>query len=307
MLIHDALLPALDLLIATIDKKADELKDVVKTGRTHLMDAVPLSMGQELSGWSRQIQENEERINSVLTRLNRLAIGGTAVGTGLNSSPEFAALVANHLSEDVGIPFHVSNNYFAAISSQDTAVEVSGHLKTLAVSLMKIANDLRWMNSGPLAGLAEIRLPELQPGSSIMPGKINPVVPEAVCMVAAQVIGNDSCITIAGQSGNFQLNVMLPLVAYNLLQSVEILGNAARALATKAIKDFNINREKIEETLAINPILVTALNREIGYEKGAEIVKRAYHEKRPILEIAKEMTNLDEKRLIDLLNPKNLL
>jgi fumarate hydratase class II len=238
--------------------------------------------------------------------LSGLAQGGTAVGTGINAHPEFGSRVAAALAAHTGIAFHSAANYFEAMSSQDTAVELSGQLKTTAVSLMKIANDLRWMNSGPLAGLAEITLPALQPGSSIMPGKVNPVIPEAVAMVAAQVIGNDGAITIAGQSGNFQLNVMLPVIAHNLLQSIELIANAARVLADTAITGFAVNRERLNEALARNPILVTALNPVIGYEKGAAIAKKAYAEGRPIREVAARESGLNDAELKKLLDPLEL-
>ncbi|MCB1816122.1 MAG: aspartate ammonia-lyase, partial [Candidatus Competibacteraceae bacterium] len=210
------------------------------------------------------------------------------------------------LSASTGLPFRASSNYFESLSCQDSAVELSGQLKTAAVSLMKIANDLRWMNSGPLTGLAEIELPALQPGSSIMPGKVNPVIPEAVAMVCAQVIGNDTTITVAGQSGNFQLNVMLPLIAYNLLQSIELLGNASRLLADKAIAGFSVNEQRLRAQLARNPILVTALNPVIGYEKGAAIAKRAYAEQRPVIDVALEDTDLSREQLERLLDPMGL-
>ena len=241
---------------------------MVKTGRTHLMDAMPVRLGQELGGWAQQIANAEARIKDCLPRLTRLAQGGTAVGTGINAHPKFGKKVAVLLAEQTGVRFDTSKNLFESLSCQDTAVELSGHLRTLAVALMKIANDLRWMNSGPLAGLGEIALPGLQPGSSIMPGKVNPVIPEAVAMVAAQVIGNDTTITIAGQSGNFQLNVMLPVVAYNLLQSVELLANASRVLGDKAIAGFKVNHDKLAEALDRNPILVTALNPGHRLRKG---------------------------------------
>lgn len=303
--IHDALLPALVHLTDVIEKKSATLRDVVKTGRTHLMDAVPLTMGQELSAWAKQIRQCSERIDESLKRLYELAIGGTAVGTGLNTSAQFGPEVAAVLCRLTQLPVRSSDNYFAALSCQDTAVEMSGQLKTLAVSLMKISNDLRWMNSGPLAGLGEIELAALQPGSSIMPGKVNPVIPEAVAMVCAKVIGNDVSITVAGQSGNFQLNVMLPLIAHSLLESTEILTRACLLLADKAIGSFRVNTDSINRVLELNPILATALNSRIGYEKGAEIVKRAYREKRSVLAVAKEMTELDEETLKELLNPKN--
>jgi fumarate hydratase class II len=302
----EQLMPALKHLRHAIDKRAKELKNVAKTGRTHLMDAMPITFGQELSGWSAQIASCEERIADSLKRVRRLPQGGTAVGTGINADPKFGKQFAAALTELSGQRFDSAENYFEGMAAQDAAVELSGQLKTLAVALMKIANDLRWMNSGPLAGLGEIELPALQPGSSIMPGKVNPVIPEATAMVAAQVIGNDATITIAGQSGNFQLNVMLPLIAYNLLQSIEILANVSRLLADKAISGFKVNRERVEQALAQNPILVTALNPVIGYEKGAATAKQAYHEKRPILEVAKETTGLSEDELKKLLDPLTL-
>jgi fumarate hydratase class II len=235
-----------------------------------------------------------------------LAQGGTAVGTGINARPEFGATFARHLNLCTGLEFRPNPNYFEALSCQDTAVELSGQLKVLGVSLMKICNDLRWMNSGPLAGLAEISLPALQPGSSIMPGKINPVVPESVTMMAAQVIGNDAAITVAGQSGNFQLNVMLPLIAYDLLQSLELLGIGCRNLADHALAGFTVNERSIGSVLDRNPILVTALNPVIGYEKGAAIAKRAYAEGRPVLDVAAEMTSLSMDELRRLLDPRLL-
>jgi fumarate hydratase class II len=270
------------------------------------MDAMPLTLGQELGGWSAQIRLGRQRVESALTRLCALPLGGSAVGTGINAHPELGPRVAALLAAQTGAGFVSKENYFEGLSAQDAAVEMSGQLKTLAVALMKIANDLRWMNSGPLAGLGEIALPDLQPGSSIMPGKVNPVVPEAICMVCAQVIGNDLTITIGGQAGNFQLNVMLPVIAYNLTQSIELLSNAARLLADKAIAGFKVNRQQLERALARNPILVTALNAVIGYEKGAEIAKRGYKEGRPVLEVAREMTELSEEELRRLLDPAAL-
>jgi fumarate hydratase class II len=300
--IHTELLPALAHLATTISRRATELNGVVKTGRTHLMDAMPVRVDQELGGWGTQVLQGTERISSSLPRLQMLAIGGTAVGTGINAHPEFGQRVAQRLAEETGISFTCGSNHFYDLSAADAAVEMSGQLRTVAVGLMKIANDLRWMNSGPLAGLAEIQLPALQPGSSIMPGKVNPVIPEAVTMVCAQVFGNDATITVAGQAGNFQLNVMLPVIAYNLLQSIAILANAGRALADKAIAGFRVNQEQMRAALDRNPILVTALNRLIGYDRAAAIAKRAYAERRSILQVAKEMTNLGEaelKRLLD--------
>lgn len=304
--LHGGLLPASDHLHATLVRRARELEPVVKTGRTHLMDAMPVRLGQELGGWAAQIRAGRERIQASLPRLEALALGGTAVGTGINAHPEFGERVATRLAQATGIPFVTGRDHFQDLSSQDAAVEMSGQLKTVAVSLMKIANDLRWMNSGPLAGLGEIRLPALQPGSSIMPGKVNPVIPEAVAMVCAQVLGNDLTITVAGQSGNFQLNVMLPVIAHNLLQSIDILANAARALADNAIASFSVNQERLHHALDRNPILVTALNAVIGYEQGAAIAKQAYAQGRPVLEVAKELTPLSDAELERLLDPAAL-
>lgn len=306
LLASEELLPALQYLADVIHKRANQFKKTVLTGRTHLMDAMPVTLAQELSGWETQIQYGEERIRSALQRLVELPIGGTAVGTGINAHPQFGVKVAANIAASTGVKFERKENYFEGLSTQDAAVEMSGQLKTVAVSLIKIANDLRWMNSGPLAGLAEISLPALQPGSSIMPGKVNPVIPESVCMVCAQVIGNDLTITVGGQSGNFQLNVMLPVIAYNLVQSIEILANASRLLADKAITGFTVNQDQINMALERNPILVTALNAVIGYEKGAEIAKKAYAEKRPVKEVAKEMTNLSDAELDRLLDPLEL-
>ena len=303
---HERLLPALRHLKATIDRRAAELSNVPKTGRTHLMDAMPVTFGQELSGWSAQVRTAIERIDSALARLRRLPLGGTAVGTGINADERFGAGVAASLHRLTGVAFESGDNYFENISAQDSSVELSGQLRTLACALMKIANDLRWMNSGPLAGLAEIELPALQPGSSIMPGKVNPVVPEAVAMVCAQVIGNDATVTVAGQSGNFQLNVMLPVIAYNLLQSIEILANASRQLADAAIAGFKVRQDNIAEALARNPILVTALNPVIGYEKGAATAKQAYKENRPIIDVALETTGLSRAELERYLDPMAL-
>ena len=300
------LLPALEHLKTVIDNKAESVDDIVTTGRTHLMDAMPITLGQELSGWSAQISSSFDRIKSALPSIQQLAIGGTAVGTGINAPETFGEKVCEHLSDETGITFTPASNRFEVMSSQDAAVALSGQLKTLAVSLMKISNDLRWMNSGPLAGIGEIALPALQPGSSIMPGKVNPVIPESVAMVCARVIGNDASITIAGQSGNFQLNVMLPLVAYDLLQSITILSSASRLLADKAIQGFAINTENINDALAKNPILVTALNRVIGYELGAKIAKRAYAEGRTVIDVASEMTDLSVEELERILSPDAL-
>jgi len=304
--IHQKLLPALRHLSETLEAKADETRDIVKTGRTHLMDAMPVTLGQEIDAWRSQIEHGAERLNDTMKRLTALAQGGTAVGTGINAHPKFGGKVAVLLKEHTGVPFRAADNQFESLSCQDAAVETSGQLRTLAVSLTKMANDLRWMNSGPLAGFGEIALPALQPGSSIMPGKVNPVIPEAVAMVAAQVIGNDATIMMGGQSGNFQLNVMLPVVAYNLLQSIEILATASVVLADKAIAGFTVNEENIHRALGRNPILVTALNPVIGYELGAAVAKKAYAEGRAVKDVAKEMTDLTDEELDRLLDPAAL-
>jgi fumarate hydratase class II len=304
--VHTELLPALKHLGATLEKKADELGTIVKTGRTHLMDAMPITLGQELGGWRSQIGHAGERLTDTMKRLTGLAQGGTAVGTGINAHPDFGRKVANLLAERTGVAFRQADSLFEGLSSQDTAVETSGQLRVLAVSLMKIANDLRWMNSGPLAGIGEIELPALQPGSSIMPGKVNPVIPEAVTMVCAQVMGNDATIALAGQSGNFQLNVMLPVVALNLLQSIEILANACTCLADRAIAGLKVNQANLDRALDRNPILVTALNPVIGYEKGAAVAKKAYAEGRPVKDVAREMTDLTDEELDRLLDPAAL-
>ncbi len=305
--IKEELIITLQHLEACIANKADALSDKLTTGRTHLMDAMPISLKQELGGWEAQVRYAIERLSSALERLRELAQGGTAVGTGVNCPDGFADLFCSILSERAGMNFVSKLNKFEALSTQDAAVECSGQLKTIAVGLMKIANDLRWMNSGPLAGLGEITLPVLQPGSSIMPGKVNPVIPEAVAMVCAQVIGNDATITIAGQSGNFQLNVMLPVIAYNLLQSIDLLSNAAQVLADKAVADFVVNEDTLKSALERNPILVTALNRVIGYEKGAAIAKQAYQERRPILDVVLEQTDLSREEAQTLLDPAKLI
>jgi fumarate hydratase class II len=301
--LHGHLRRAVVHLRDTIAKRATELAGVVKTGRTHLMDAMPLTLGQELGAWAAQLDSALERLDDAAKRLHRLPLGGTAIGTGVNTDRRVPAIACRELSRITGLKFSPAKNKFEGIAAQDAAVELSGQLNALAVVLMKIANDLRWMNSGPLAGLGEIELPALQPGSSIMPGKVNPVVPEAVAMVCAQVMGHHTAITIAGQSGNFQLNVMLPLVAHDLIESLRLLGSASRMLADKAVAGFTVRRDNIGAALARNPILVTALNPVIGYEAAAKIAKRAYQENRPVLEVALEMTDLGEKALRKLLDP----
>lgn len=300
------LLPALKALVSIIEEKADEVACFCKTGRTHLMDAMPVRMDQSLRAWSSQISQQIQTLNVVLPSIQQLAQGGTAVGTGVNAHPDFGQEVARELSDMTGIAFKQAENVFSLISAQDNAVTLSGCVKSTAVSLMKIANDLRWMNSGPLAGLGEIALPALQPGSSIMPGKINPVIPEAVAMASAQVMGNDSAISVGGQSGNFELNVMLPMIASNLLSSIHLMTTSATQLGEKAIKGFSVNQENLDQALEKNPILVTALNPIIGYSKAAEIAKAAYKQKRPVLDVALEMTDIPKEELITLLDPVKL-
>ncbi len=300
------LIPAMDYLATTIETKAASLDHVVTTGRTHLMDAMPIRLSQELGGWAGQIRDCIARLKATYPRIGALALGGTAIGTGINAHPEFGAKVAVALAAKTGLPFQTSGNYFVSLSSLDAVVELSGQLKTYAAALMKIANDLRWMNSGPIHGIAEIALPSLQPGSSIMPAKVNPVVPESAAMVCAQVIGNDATITIAGQSGNFQLNVMLPVAAYNLLQSIHILGTASRMLADTAISGFTVNEAKIASLVEMNPILVTALNPVIGYEKGAAVAKQAFKEGRKVKDVAAEQTDLSMDRINEILDPRKL-
>jgi len=301
--VKDLLLPSFELLHKIIADKATEHNGIVKTGRTHLMDAMPITLGQEMSGWATQIEYSLERMKSVLPRLSELAIGGTAVGTGINTRPDFGARVSEALTKITGIQFKEAKNHFEAQSAQDAIVELSGQLKTAATALMKIANDLRWMNSGPLAGLSEIRLPALQPGSSIMPGKVNPVIPEAARMVCVQVMGNDTVIAIANASGDFQLNVMLPVIAHNIIQSITILANAAHLLAVKAIAGCEVNEELVTGLVQRNPIIATVLNPVIGYDKAAEVVKEALREKKTVKRIVIEKGYLSEDEAERLLKP----
>jgi fumarate hydratase class II len=300
------LLPALAHLRKVIDRRAKAVGGTVKTGRTHLMDAMPLTVAQEFGAWSSQLASAQARIEDTLARVRRLPIGGTAIGTGINAHPKFGKGVARALSTATGLKFERADNLFEGLAAQDDLVELSGQYNTLAVALMKIGNDLRWMNSGPLAGLGEIELPALQPGSSIMPGKVNPVIPEALCMVCAQVMGLHQAVSIAGQSGNFQLNVMLPLIACDLDEAGALLANAMRALADKAIAGTTIRADRVAAALDRNPILVTALNPVIGYEQAAKIAKRAYAEGRAVLDVALEDSGLSEKDLRRLLDPASL-
>ncbi len=306
VMIDRHLLAALKHLAAVIRRKASRHRRVVKTGRTHLMDAMPLTLAQEMGAWAAQINDCIDRIGDSRKRLAMLAQGATAIGSGINSHPRFAGLFITRINRLLKSKFSSRSDKFSALSCQDSAVEMSGQLNTLAVAMMKIANDLRWMNSGPMAGLGEISLPALQPGSSIMPGKVNPVIPESACMVCAAVMGNHTCLTVAGQSGNFQLNVMLPLIGARLLESIRLLGNSARLLADSAIDGFAVNRPAIENPLKRNPILVTALNSVCGYDLGARIAKSAYESGRPVIEVASEMTNLSISELEKLLDPLSL-
>jgi fumarate hydratase class II len=304
--VAELLIPALRFLRDGLLTRAEGARGIVKTGRTHLMDAMPITLGQEMEGWAYQVSQGMERVEGVLPRLHLLALGGTAVGTGINTHREFSSRVIARLSDLTGIPFREAENHFAAQATQDTATELSGELRNMATALMKIANDLRWLNSGPVAGLGEITLPPLQPGSSIMPGKINPVICEALMMVCAQVMGNDLAVGIGNTRGNFELNVMLPLVAHNVLESVTILGSAVRMFTEKAVAGFTVNEERIAEYMERNPILVTALNPIIGYDKAAEIAKRAYAEGRRIKDVALEMTDLSADELDKLLDPRRM-
>ena len=300
------LLPALENLIKDIDSKAVSVEGVIKTGRTHLMDAMPIDFAEEIRAWSSQLKSSKEMLQILENKLLQLPQGGTAVGSGVNAHKQFAKNFSIEVSKLLKHKFVPSKNFYHELSSQDASVQLSGELKNLAIILMKISNDLRWMNSGPLAGLSEIELKALQPGSSIMPGKVNPVIPEAVAMVSADVIGNDVSISVAAQSGNFQLNVMLPVIAYNLLKSINLLAGSMSVLSKKAIKSFKINHNNMNESLQKNPILVTALNPIIGYEKAAFIAKKAYKEKRPIIDVAEEETNISKAKLAKILNPSKL-
>ena len=302
------LFPALDGLIKSIDDKSESLKGTIKTGRTHLMDAMPIDFYEELKAWSSQLKSSKEMLNIFEKKLLELPQGGTAVGSGINAHKQFSKYFTQEVTKLLGSKFKFSpaKNFYHELSAQDCSVQLSGELKNLAVVLMKVSNDLRWMNSGPLAGISDIELKALQPGSSIMPGKVNPVIPEAVSMACADVIGNDVTITVAAQSGNFQLNVMLPVIAYNLLKSINLISGSMNALSKKAIKTFKVNHKNLELSLSKNPILVTALNPIIGYEKAAAIAKKAYKENKPIIEVAAEETDLAKAKLEKLLDPSKL-
>lgn len=304
--LQQQLLPAVERLAAALQDKARTLADVVKTGRTHLMDAMPLRLEQELDGWCQQIRNAGERLRAGTAQLYEMPLGATAIGTGINAHPDYAQCVTARLAVDIGLPLTVARNFFERLSCQDTAVALSGQLRSLAVALIKISNDLRWMNSGPNSGLAEIELQALQPGSSIMPGKVNPVIPEAVAQAATQCLGLDTAIAVAGQSGNFQLNVMLPLIGQNLLRMLQLLARSCDALSDKVIPQFRVHRDQLAAAVARNPILVTALNPVIGYQRAAEIAKQAFASGRPILDVAVEMSGLGREELEPLLDPEKL-
>jgi fumarate hydratase class II len=303
--IKEDLLPGLRKLQGTLEEKAREFDDVVKTGRTHLQDATPIRLGQEFQGYAGQIERGIGRVNKAVEDLAEVALGGTAVGTGVNTHPEFASKVCGRLSARFGVEVRETENHFQAQSAMDAAVFTSGALKTVAVSLLKIANDIRWLGAGPRANLAEIALPEVQPGSSIMPGKVNPVIAESAAMVAAQVVGNDATIALAGQSGNFELNVMLPVIAYNLIQSIEILGSASANLAGQTIAGLEATDRGpalVEQGL----MLATALAPVVGYDKAAEISKEAYKTGKTIREVARETTDLSDEELDHLLDARKM-
>jgi fumarate hydratase class II len=301
--IEEQLEPGLRRLADALGRKAEEFDPVVKIGRTHLQDAVPVRLGQEFSGYAQQIRYALDRLAAVKPRLAELPLGGTAVGTGLNAPPEFAPKVIGRLAGQTGCPFVPAPNRFEAMAAKDAAVETSGALKTIAASLTKIANDIRWLASGPRCGIGEISIPSLQPGSSIMPGKVNPVIPESVLMVAAQVVGNDATITISGMGGNFDLNVMMPVIAYNLLQSIEILGNASTLLAERCVEGIEANRERCEELVERSLAMVTSLVPKIGYDAAAEIAKESVRTGRTVREICRERQVLPEDELREALDP----
>lgn len=301
--VKNDLIPALKHLQETFLSKGKEYADVVKTGRTHLMDAMPVTIEQEFGGYARQVELGVKRVEAALERVRELPQGGTAVGTGINTHHDFGKVFAERVSDLSGESFMEAENHFEAQATVDAPVELSSQLKTIAVSFMKISNDLRWMNSGPNSGIGEVQLAALQPGSSIMPGKVNPVIEESVNMVCAQVIGNDAAITVGGLNGNFELNVMLPVVAHNLLQSIQILANAARNLADRSVSKLTVRKDVIADMVGRNPILVTALNPIIGYDLAAKIAKKAFAENRPLKEVAKEMTDLSDEELDQALDP----
>ncbi len=303
--IKEDLLPSLEKLQSALEEKSRQFDDVVKTGRTHLQDATPIRLGQEFKGYAGQIQRGIQRVKKAQEDLAEVALGGTAVGTGVNTHPEFASKVCERLSERFGVEIRETENHFQAQSAMDGTVFTSGALRTVAVSLMKVANDIRWLGAGPRANLAEIALPEVQPGSSIMPGKVNPVISESAMMVSAQVIGNDATIALAGQGGNFELNTMLPLIAYNLLQSIDILGSAAANLADQTVTGLEAT-ERGPELVEKGLMLATALAPEVGYDKAADIAKEAFKKGKTIREVAREQTDLSEEELDEALDAKKM-
>ncbi len=303
---REDLLPALDTLASSLEAKAAEFSDVVKSGRTHLMDATPVTLGQELAGYATMIRKGSERVEKALPELEELALGGTAVGTGINAPAGYAAAVIALMAERTGFPYREADDHFEAQGSKDATVMASGVLKTVATSFFKIANDIRFLGSGPTSGIAELRIPSLQPGSSIMPGKVNPVMSEMMMMVAAQVVGNDASITLSGATGNFELNVMMPVIAHNLLQSIELLANAAEAFAEKCVDGLEANAERARELVEKNAIIVTALNPHIGYDNGAKIAKEAVATGRSVRELVLEAGLLSEDEVDEALDIKGM-
>ncbi len=305
--VHEKLLPSLQILFQALDAKAKAFAKIVKTGRTHLQDATPMTLGQEFSGYANQVKKSRERLQAALPSLCELAIGGTAVGTGINTHPEFGKRVSEKLAKKLGMPFKEAENHFEAQASKDACVEMSGVLKTVAASLFKIANDIRLLGCGPRCGLAELKLPEVQPGSSIMPGKVNPVIPEALLQVCVQVIGNDVAVTLGGASGNFELNVMMPVIAHNLLESINLLSNASKMFAEKCVVGLEADTEKISSLIEQGLMLATALAPAVGYDQAAAIAKKAYKENKTVRQVAREMVDLAEEELDALLDPKKMV
>ncbi len=303
----EKLLPALKTLQTTLGKKAKDFNKIVKTGRTHLQDATPILLGQEFSGYEYQVKLGITRIENALKSVYELAVGGTAVGTGINTDAQFGKLVSEVLAKKLGVPFKESDNHFEAQASKDACVDLSGALKTVAVSLTKIANDVRWLSSGPRCGISEIIIPPVQPGSSIMPGKVNPVIPESMLQVCAQVIGNDVAITMGGQSGSFELNVMMPLIGHNLLQSIHIMANAVKMFEEKCVRGIEANLKKIEETVERSLMLATPLAPVIGYDKAAEISKKAFAENKTVRELALATLDLSKEQLAEILDPSKMV
>ena len=304
--IHDALIPSISTLAGTFQKKTDEFQDIIKIGRTHLMDATPLTLGQEFSGYTTQLEYSLDRINGCMSRMYQIALGGTAVGTGLNSHKDFAVKVASQIADLTGCPFVTAPNKFESLAAHDAIVEASGVLKTIACSLMKIANDIRWLGSGPRCGIGEIILPANEPGSSIMPGKVNPTQSEAITMVAAQVIGNDTAINVGGASGNFELNVFKPVMIYNLLQSIRLLADSCRSFNDHCVIGIEPNKIQIEKHLNGSLMLVTALNPHIGYDNAAKVAKKAYQENSTLKEAAVALNLLTPEEFDEKVRPEKM-